>query len=250
MTDPKNLDTKSVFVNKTWGVHCDILLFMTTVHKEGLNTVKLDLGAPESRQMLWRKAKAAWLHVYKNYRDKAEWFMRVDDDSYVMMDNLREYLLTMYSEDPHYIGRTLLMGGKEDRAFYSGGGGNILSQGGLVKFGDAVTENPLLFAQWDTFADDAEIAFTLAKAGIPTEDTRDEEGRHRFFPLGVDYERDLRKKDDPGFWFFVYDPDFQEGLDCCSKKWLVSHYTNEVEMFAHDDAHALGCEAAGMDPAY
>ena len=43
-------------------------------------TLVVDLnGEKESRDMLWRKSQAAWMHVYTNYLDKAEWFLRADD---------------------------------------------------------------------------------------------------------------------------------------------------------------------------
>ncbi len=36
-------------------------------------------GDTEDRQMLWRKSKLMWMHVYHKYITQAEWFVRADD---------------------------------------------------------------------------------------------------------------------------------------------------------------------------
>eukprot|EP00050_Salpingoeca_kvevrii_P015901 m.50997 g.50997 ORF g.50997 m.50997 type:complete len:707 (+) comp6579_c0_seq1:276-2396(+) len=248
MTDPKNLYTKAVAVNTTWASDCDTLLFMTTVHHPLLNTVRLWLDAPESREMLWRKARAAWMHVFHHFLDKADWFMRVDDDSYVMMDNLRDFLHDYDHNKPHYLGRTMVAQ-PADAKFYGGGAGNIMSHKALEILGNTVIKEPDIFADYNTFSDDVEIALSLLDAGVPTEDTRDEELRERFFPLGVDRERDLRKEKFPDHWYWRYSLyPAREGLECCSKRWIVSHYTSLERMYILRELHELGCEAAGRDP--
>ena len=79
-------------VNATWAKHCDILLFMTTEHHAGLNTVVLTLGEKEDRHFLWRKSILSWSFLYVHFLQKAEWFMRADDDSFVNMDTMRSFL--------------------------------------------------------------------------------------------------------------------------------------------------------------
>ena len=60
---------------------------------------------------------------------------------------------TGYSpNDPHFFGRRLKI---EDREFYSGGAGTILSQQALRKLGDEMTEDVFsVLSTFDTFADD------------------------------------------------------------------------------------------------
>jgi hypothetical protein len=92
MTSPRNHALKAVVVNNTWGSQCDILLFMTTQHQAGLPTVVLSLGEKEDRIYLWRKSIMAWTFLYKHLLDRADWFVRADDDTVLNMDNLRAYL--------------------------------------------------------------------------------------------------------------------------------------------------------------
>lgn len=42
------------------------------------------LGAPESRDMLWRKSRLAWMKAYDELLDQADWFIRGDDDTYMV----------------------------------------------------------------------------------------------------------------------------------------------------------------------
>eukprot|EP00040_Diaphanoeca_grandis_P022730 m.122675 g.122675 ORF g.122675 m.122675 type:complete len:453 (+) comp28938_c0_seq2:326-1684(+) len=76
LTFPAASDTKASAVNNTWGRKCTYLLYMTTQHVAGLNTVVLDLQGPEGRDKLWTKSKLAWLYVYKHYLHKADWFIK------------------------------------------------------------------------------------------------------------------------------------------------------------------------------
>ena len=78
LTYPKSHATKAKAVARTWGPLCDTLLFMTTEDDCMLNgTVALDLGAPESRKLLWSKSSAAWKHLYTHHLSDHEWFVRM-----------------------------------------------------------------------------------------------------------------------------------------------------------------------------
>lgn len=60
------------------------------------------------------------------------------------------------------------------------------------------------FTPGHTFADDTELGVSLAKMNVTVEDTRDEEGRERFFPLGIANERTISRAKEPGHWFWNY----------------------------------------------
>jgi hypothetical protein len=188
MTSPGNHAEKAVVINNTWGKDCDILLFMTTQHQAGLNTVRstschtlsrrmttcyplshlitsyhalpyslisqvvLTLGEKEDRHFLWRKSIMAWSFLYTHVLSRADWFIRADDDTVMLMDNLRGYLSTLNPHEPHYLGRRLNVEGQD---FYSGGATNILSHEALRRLGDGIRDRAReVLHMSDTFADD------------------------------------------------------------------------------------------------
>eukprot|EP00047_Mylnosiga_fluctuans_P008630 m.259500 g.259500 ORF g.259500 m.259500 type:complete len:721 (+) comp22550_c0_seq1:55-2217(+) len=247
MAMPQNFATKGAAVNRTWGRECDILLFFSTELVPGYNVIKSPIEG-EDRDLLWRKAQHAWLHVARKFADKADFFVRADDDTYINMDNLRALLEPHDPDGRLFIGRLLYPEGVKDEGFYSGGSSIIASRGTMVHFAKSAAKNRWIFGEEDTFADDLEISLTMARIGINPVDTLDAEGRNLFHTLGVGVERSLTRKKDPSMWLWTYSPSAIEGMSCCSKRWISSHYTSPPEMYMLDDLHALGCEAAGEDP--
>lgn len=53
----------------------------------------------------WAKVRFAIQHAYMNELEKFEYFMRTDDDSFVIVENLHYLLSHMKSEEPIIIGR-------------------------------------------------------------------------------------------------------------------------------------------------
>ena len=83
---------------------CDHLLFMSTEDDPELGTVKLQVG--EGRESLWGKTKKvkmgflesleivlpcskAFEYVHTHYFDDVDWFLKADDDTNIIMENLR-----------------------------------------------------------------------------------------------------------------------------------------------------------------
>ena len=105
LTFPKTHENRAVAVNRTWGRHCDVLLFMTTTDRPGIPTVVLNLGAPESRNMIFTKTKLAWMYVYKRHLADGDFFLKADDDTYVVWDHLVNFLRHKNASELRYFGR-------------------------------------------------------------------------------------------------------------------------------------------------
>ena len=90
-------------------------------------------------------------------------------------------------------------------------------------------------------AEDRLIAQTLKKIGIPVHDTRDEQGRHRFLAVGVDFEHTYWKNNTAMDWFAKAAPEAKEGPDCCVTEWVATHYIDYKEMSALYDMETTRC---------
>ena len=94
-------DFQAIHVKNTWGGHCDKLIFMSTEEDRELGAVKLQVE--EGRKGLWDKTKQGFKYVYDNHFEEFEWFLKADDDTFVIVENLK-YLLSNYStNDPIHI---------------------------------------------------------------------------------------------------------------------------------------------------
>lgn len=241
LTYPLAATTKARAVNNTWAGKCTYLLFMTTDHIDGLETVKLVLHGPEGRDKLWTKSKLAWLHVYQHYINKADWFVKADDDTYVSMDNLRRYLLRFDANKPWQLGR-LFQKGKNTR-YFSGGSGIVLSRGALKILGDAMTsfQDPKWAGQINgTGPEDLLTSLTLEGLGIGAQECVDDDGRQLFLPMGIDYEYFAPKRDESS-WFYKYSKTVAAGPACCSRRWVAVHYVKIPEMFGLDQLEHHPC---------
>ena len=74
-------------VKNTWGSHCDKLIFMSSQEDLALGAVALNIS--EGRQNLWGKTKKSFEYCYKHYRDEFDWFVKADDDTFMIIENLK-----------------------------------------------------------------------------------------------------------------------------------------------------------------
>jgi glycoprotein-N-acetylgalactosamine 3-beta-galactosyltransferase len=68
---------------------------------------------------------------YEHHKDDADWFMKADDDTYVILENLRYFLRDYKSSDPVYFGHHFKPIVKQ--GYYSGGAGYVLSKEALTR---------------------------------------------------------------------------------------------------------------------
>ena len=86
MTDPDILE-KARPAQLTWLPKCDVPLIFSSNQNNAFPTI--GLKASPGRKSIAAKAHLAWEHVYRNYKDKADFFMKADPDSYVFVNNLK-----------------------------------------------------------------------------------------------------------------------------------------------------------------
>ncbi|XP_053614004.1 glycoprotein-N-acetylgalactosamine 3-beta-galactosyltransferase 1-like isoform X2 [Plodia interpunctella] len=227
MTYPRNHMRQAIHIKRTWGKRCDILLFMSTGNDQRLPTVKLQTH--EGKFMLWGKTQAAMRYIYTNYLNQAEWFLKADDDTYVIVENLKYMLNDYNTNDPIYFGYKIRLGSTKN-GYFSGGASYVLSREALTRLVSKGLDPKLCNTSPIGYAEDLDLTLCLDKLGVTPMDSRDEYERGRFFPFVPNHHVDATIKKDYWFWVYNYYP-LSTGRDCCSEFTISFHYINRNMMY-------------------
>lgn len=225
-------------VADTWGQRCDKLLFFSNAsatitvgsaasgNAQSFEVVPLDVIADHNH--LWQKHKATLEYVYRHYRHDFDWFYKADDDAYVIVENLRQYLrrpeiLNAFEQEPMQMGHRFNLTQElvsyyivddvleaewrahwERWVFNSGGPGYAMNRRYLDKIVSILPDKHCLSDDYsEMLPDDASISFCMMWYGVFPWDTRDVRGRERWHadrPKGVFY----TNPDDPEYWYVQY----------------------------------------------
>lgn len=261
-TYEKNHKTKAVSVDKTWGKRCDKTIFLTNFASEtipelnstdqGPNFVNLNKTSDYSKLTI--KTIETLLYVYKNLIDEFDWVLKADDDTFVIVENLRYFLSQKCPDELKTYGFKYEPRSPErfTYEFNSGGAGYLISNKSVRLFAEEYLNN-LTFCRDITGAEDADIARCLYKLGVTPGDSRDKKGRERFHPLSFQEMWSLPSD----HWTFKYSKYpikrvsqcilfksiigkifkkkfILKGEECCSNSTISFHYTSNEKMLQLD----------------
>ncbi|ETV65225.1 hypothetical protein H257_18000 [Aphanomyces astaci] len=91
-------------IKATWGQRCDKLVFMSNVEDLSIPTARV--VAPATHLHLWQKHRAVVRLLWREYGDAYDWIFKCDDDTFVLVENLRAYVATQSTN----MSRPLLLG--------------------------------------------------------------------------------------------------------------------------------------------
>ncbi|XP_061387667.1 glycoprotein-N-acetylgalactosamine 3-beta-galactosyltransferase 1-like [Musca vetustissima] len=229
LTGPANHKKKAIHVKNTWGSRCNKLIFMSSEEDEELGAVKLP-GVGEGRGQLWKKTREAFKYIYENYIDEYDWFLKADDDTYVIVENLRLFLYPMSSEAPVYFGCKFKPHVRQ--GYMSGGAGYVLSRTAVKRFVELGHNNRMICRKGFGGSEDSEMGRCLQNVGVVAGDSRDDLKRGRFFPTQPSGH--LKPKDKSSwYWRYIFYKT-EDGLDCCSNYAISFHYIHPDNMYVMD----------------
>jgi len=200
---------KAQAVKDTWGKRCNILLFMSSINDTKFGTIGLNV--PEGHKNLWMKTRDAFKYVYEHYYHKADWFIKADDDTFLIVENLRYFLMSYNTDDGHFFGSQY----KASRNFNGGGAGLVLSKKALKGFYH-VTKDLKKCHPSESGAEDVYVTWCLHSLNIHPGDTRDKLGRHMFHQLTLQDEFYQKNKNE--IW------KSKVGRECCSDYSISYHH--------------------------
>lgn len=225
--------TRAQAVADTWGQRCDKLVFfsnesavVTVAGGKSYDVVALDV--PADHNHLWQKHKATLRYVHAHFRHDFDWFYKADDDAFVIVENLRQYLrrpeiLQHYEREPMQMGHRFNLTqqlvsyyivddtleaewrARWDRwVFNSGGPGYAMNRRYLDQIVASLPDRHCLSDEFsEMLPDDASVSFCLMWHGVFPWDTRDTRGRERWHadrPKGVYYTNPA----DSEYWYVQY----------------------------------------------
>ena len=140
-------------ISTTWGRHCTKLIFviddkikissefLDELNENGSNNVELLqlenlLNVQSSLERnIWEKVWKMWYYIYLNHINDAEWFLKIDDDTFFSPINFHG-LVQYFNPDnsSYYIGHTLLHEWERRNIIFNAGACYGLSRGVLRKF--------------------------------------------------------------------------------------------------------------------
>ncbi|EDW77944.1 uncharacterized protein Dwil_GK24280 [Drosophila willistoni] len=215
LTGPKTHQTRAIHVKRTWGSRCNKIIFISSKPDSELNTVVLNVR--EGYSNLFAKTRAGLEYVYKHYYQQYDWFLKADDDTYVILENLREFLKRYTPKLPVYFGSKLQKHGDHD--YISGGAGYVLSKSALQRFMTLGFHNSSICSDRTFGIEDVDLGRCLRNVGVVAGDSQDDQGLPRFVP-SPHYQNTL--------------PSNVNSSDCCSNSAFSFHCSNYKDFYVLD----------------
>ncbi|XP_059147927.1 glycoprotein-N-acetylgalactosamine 3-beta-galactosyltransferase 1-like [Physella acuta] len=189
MTSPQNLDTKAKAVKETWASRAVNVLFMSS------------------------QANSS--------------FPAVDDDTYVIVENLLHFLSDKNQSEPVYFGQTFKPFVKQ--GYNSGGAGYVLSKEALRRLCERDDAEKCIKTNTD---EDVEMGRCLESLDVRIGESLDQFGKTRFhgFPLQTVMDSHC----DTGYESYDYYNCSNKGWQWLSDYAVTFHYISPINMFQLD----------------
>ncbi|CAF0936480.1 unnamed protein product [Brachionus calyciflorus] len=241
-THPKNIEIKKTLnVFLVWGHKCDNYRFVTLLpdhirsDKSSLETVEVfdqfymiqPKGlSVEDHANLTLKLYYSMVYVYEKFPN-FDWYYIVDDDAYVNIGNLKEFLKYKPSNEMITYGYNFKHIVKD--GYHSGGPGYVLSNAAFTTISKALNED--ITNCPNTGIDDVDINQCVRKYNGKKGKSLDEKGREKWlvFNLTTHFTGSY-----PGWLIEAAENPPKGGLDCCSDSLIAVHYMTPRDVFRLD----------------
>ena len=189
LAHPENFFHKTSIVWNTWAKECDGYRFISNIPnlylpfstKKSHGSIETNIPFPllqpanfsqEIYKKLTDKIYLTLIELYRSYND-FDWYLKADDDTFVFVDHLKEFIQDKNPQEPLKYGYNL-------KTWQSGGAGYLLSKKSLEIFGKKLIEDKLFCP--NSGIEDQDISGCAQKLQIAQPNSIDQMGRERFHP--------------------------------------------------------------------
>lgn len=175
---------------ETWGQRCDKLLFFFGGDKlieseinSKVNFVTLPMSqGTDAYEKLWEKVTLALEYIYEKYIDEFDWVLKADDNTYIVMENLRLFIRGKGLRLEYYGHKVW-----NSKYYNQGGAGYLMSQLVIKRliengFNKSCYPRDLGFRTYE----DLWIGHCFSSVNVVMGNSLDNLGRHMFIPLSLE----------------------------------------------------------------
>ena len=206
---------KATVINNTWGKDCDKHFFIVKLDSNLNSNISQEINYPlpilqpakfdnEAYKRLTDKVFRTFQDVYLRYHD-FDWYLKADDDTFILVDNLKSFLKTKNPSMPITFGYDYKLFVNSGGGYHSGGAGYVLSNLALKRIGSKLISNYTFCL--NTRNEDIDIAQCLRKLNVKPGKSIDKKGRERFHAYSIDTH-----------YYGRYPADFLRYVENCIKK--------------------------------
>jgi hypothetical protein len=166
----------------TWGWRCDGFFAASTKTQRDIGAVDLPHEGEERYMNMWQKTRSMVAFMYDYYLDDFDYFLLSGDDTFIILENLRNYLLLLESatggrdSQPLYIGSSISL---FEVHYNTGGPGYLLNRSALRRLVEDGL--PYYYAHHKSPGEDVFMGVVMTMLHIHMVDTSDVANRQRFF---------------------------------------------------------------------
>ena len=220
-TCAKHLETRTKYVKATWAKLCNKTLYVSDSENRTIPTIKVTKRSGSNE--VWAKTRKEMELLYSEYIHKYDWFFKADDDTYVIMNNLRKFLINKNSSEPKFYGK-LMSNGLSVEGYHQGGAGYAFGEEALKRLVEIGFQKGKKCPK-ETFrahGDDRYLALCLIDSGVKLEqDVFDSSGRELFHASTL-WQQVIYQNSDK---VYAYNESFHKDAmkGCCSKESISFH---------------------------
>ncbi|KAH8378273.1 hypothetical protein KR093_010483, partial [Drosophila rubida] len=235
LTCPEYVERYARHVHATWGRRCSKLVFVSSEDYEPLGVVQVVDPQVDSYHDLWNKTREGFRHVWQEYGEQYDWFLKADDDTYVIMENLHHMLSAYDANMPLYFGHQMR---RYNVSYMSGGASYVLSREALRRFmKQAYGSNTICPEARKMGIEDFYMGICLQNVGVHLVDSTRAmtyDDKPKFFPLDIENYLYNGNETIPTWLREMSVSEVDTGINCCSNYSIAFHYTKPERMYLYE----------------
>ncbi|CAF0973845.1 unnamed protein product [Brachionus calyciflorus] len=240
-THPNNIKiNKTLNIYKVWARKCDNYRFITLLPEhlrpknssetfevfENFYMIQPKGLVRESHGDLSLKVYYSMIYAYQKFKPY-DWYYIADDDAYVNMRNLKEFLKDKSTNESITYGYNFKVIVKD--GYHSGGPGYVLSNAAFTTMTQKMIEN--INNCPNSGIDDVDISSCVRKYNGKKGKSIDEQGRERWLVMSLM----THFTGTYGGWLDGYaENPPRKGLNCCADNLIAVHYMSPRDVFRLD----------------